>query len=328
MSRTRSRRLFSAAVSLAAWLAVSVAAHGAAVPYEGMGQAPATAAGKTPARRAALMRAREAALSEALGTIRVPMDETARKDVLSRVETWTGAYRILDEANDGATITVKVEVEIDLARLRKRVAAVKAGPAQRGFRVGEVRGSGACKAIDTARVIRTLEAFGLASDDASARPLGIFVDCRELGPVPFTHAHASRAEVRARDAGGELAFVSSPGFAADAHGATEVAIDDALARLAEDLTPRAKGGVSLRVEKAWPAARVRRIERALREAVLGVTGVELVGLEADGTARLHVQGNVDPAGLAEGLRAVELPGFALTGFRVDSPHALSVRIVE
>jgi hypothetical protein len=98
--------------------------------------------------------------------------------------------------------------------------------------------------------------------------------------------------------------------------------------LAEDLVPRARGGVELRIEKAWPAARVRRVERALKEAVLGVTKVELVALEADGAVRLHVQGNVDPQQLMRGLQAVELPGFTLTGFRVDSPHALTVRIVE
>lgn len=303
-------------------------AHAAGIPYEGVGHAPAVAREGVAPRRAALLRAREAALVEALGAIDVPVDEAARKAVLGQVEVWTGAYRVIAEDNDGATITVKVEVEVDLARLRKRVAKADAAKTAAGFRLGRVESSGACSGLDPARVESTLDGFGLLADSASAQSLRVSVSCQALGAVPFTHAFASRVEVVARGARGELARARRPGFAAAAGAATEVALEDALSALAEDLIPRSQGGVELRIEKAWPAARVRRLERALREAVLGVTGVELVALESDGAVRLHVRGNVDPQQLARGLQAVELPGFTLSGFRVDSPHALTVRIVE
>jgi hypothetical protein len=315
----------AASVGSALW-APSAAAAG--VPYEGVGHAPVASEGGVTPRRAALLRAREAALVEALGSLSVPVDEGARKAVLGQVELWTGAYRVMEENSDGATITIKVEVEVDLGRLRKRVAKVDAARRAAGFSLGRVDATGSCAGLEPSRVRATLDGFGLLSDSPKAEALKIAVTCRALGAVPFTHAHASRVEVVARGPRGELARAQRPGFAAAPEAATEIALEDALSALADDLAPRARGGVELRIEKAWPAARVRHLERALKEAVLGVDAVELVALEPDGAVRLHVQGNVDPEQLARGLQGLELVGFTLSGFRVDSPHALTVRIVE
>lgn len=301
-------------------------ASAAVAPFEGVGQAPATESKGPPPRRQALLRAREAALLEALGNVDVAVDAGARTAVVGQYEAWTGAYRIVEEKNDGATITVKLEVEIDLARLRKRVAKRDASSSKVGFALGPVSGKGACSGLDRTRVEGTLAGFGLLSDAPGAEGLELAVDCKKLGPVPFTHLVSARVEAVARGTRGELARVVVPGFSLDETSAADLALEDALNRIAERLVPRAQGGVELRVEQPWPAARVRQLERSMKQAVLGVEGVELVGLGPDGSVRLHVRGNVDPEGLAAGLRRVELPGFTLGGFRVDSPHALTVRI--
>lgn len=298
------------------------------VPFGGMGEAPQAGDGKVPGRRQALLRARHAALEGALGTILVPIDDEARKAVLSQVEAWTGAYRIVEEKTDGATVTVKVEVELDIGRLRKRVAKQDAAQIQTGFRLTTVEGKGACKSLDEARVSDVLAGAGVLGSTKAAEPLALEVNCRELGKVPYTHAFAARTDVLARGSSGQLARVSAAGFGSAPDQAVEVALQDAITQTAEQLVPRARGGVVLRVEQPWPASRVRQLERGLRESVLGVTRVELVGVDGDGAVRLHIGGKLAPQQLAERLEALELPGFALAGFTVDSPHALTVRMVD
>jgi hypothetical protein len=313
-------RAGAAATGLAA---LALARPAIADPFVGTGQAPA-ADGAAGGHREALARARTAALVDAVDATGAAPDAPGRAAVLAQGEAWTGAYRILQETHDGATVTVRVEVDIDVARLRKRIAGPGASATASGW-VWSLVGSGACPSAPAAVVERALGRSEAAG--TGRRALALEMECHALGPVPFTHVHGARVELVARTGGADRARASGIGFGSEPVAAIEVAVEDVSTRLARALGA-GPDAVELRLEHPWPAGRVRHVEAALREAVLGVDSVALVGIDPDGTVRLEVRGNTDAAALAAALRSVSLPGFALSGFRVDSPHVVTVRIAE
>ncbi len=275
-------------------------------------------------RRGALIEARTVALTTALDQIDGPVDPAARKAVLAQVEAWTGAYRILSEKEEGGRLEVEVEVEIDLPRLQKRVAP-KDARRPRGFQWGGLDASRACGKVNAAAVETSLEGYGVVSKQGPEGNLTVKMSCQGLGPVPFTHDHAARVEVVASADGSELAARRIDGYGADPEAALRSAAEEALGELATDLAEHTRVGVELRVRYVGPASRIRLLERTLEDAVLGVRGVSVSGLRPDGVV-LTVDTDEDAAKLMSALQKARFPGFTATDFRVDSPHAISLRI--
>lgn len=279
------------------------------------------------ARDQAIVAARRAALEQAISTIDVPVDATAVRAVLDRAEAWTAAYRVLEVSEQADRIDVRIEVEIDLPRLRKRVAVVSgSGPAVKGFRFAQLRATG-CPAIDEAALTSSLRAYGIVADGGDSS-LALTITCSDRGAVQHTHVRAAGVEIVARLEGAvsrEERFVSQ-GFAEQLDAATQIALERGLAELADQLAVEARGDLELRVEQAWPAARVGVLERSVRDSVIGVDLVELAGIAPDGSVLLRVAGRIDAKQLGRALQDLSFPGFTLVGLRVEGGHGLRVRI--
>ena len=307
-----------------------VSAPALAVPIQGIGQGKASETKKPNlgrARARALRRARRAALEAALGQVGGPIDPAARKSVLKSAEAWTGAYRILAERNDGERVDIEVEVEIDLVRLTKRVRKREESSGRPVFRLQAVEATPACGELDlVSQTVRDdLVALGGAVIDGPGAPLSIAVDCQVLGPVQHTYLHAVRVQVVATSEGRTVGTHDRPAFATSPDEALAAGLRRSLDDLADNLAVHRRGHVRVRVQAPYPAARVRRLETAMRNSVLGVDGVSVAGLEP-GTVELHVRGELAAKTLATRLEALTLPGFTLSIVDVDPPDALTIRL--
>lgn len=313
--------------ALASALALTTASKRAmAAPIEATGSVSADAGEADRARERAIAAARKAALEQAIASVDTPVDAEAVKQVLARADAWTAAYRVLEVRTTEAAVEVRIEAEIDLPRLRKRIAEPSAAPNRAGFAWGALTSKG-CPAIDEQGIRNTLRAYGIVADDGPSK-LSLAITCSDRGAVTHTHVRAAAVEIVARTQGQaqlEVRF-STQGFAEQIGEATSIALDRAVADLADELAVEARGDLELRVEHPWPAARITALSNALRDAVLGVDAVELAGIASDGSVLLRIVGSIDANGLARRLQAASFPGFALVGLRVDGAHALRVRM--
>lgn len=323
-------------------LAVGVgASEAAAAPVRGTGEAKASET-KSPSlaqtRARALRRARRAALDAALRQLGAPTDAAARKAVLDSADAWTGAYRVLSEQSNGQDVALELEVEIDLVRLQKRVAKREGGgggPAWALGGVGSAEGCGEAAAI-AELVSRELGAQGaVASEVAGAEGgaakkgkvpvLDVALDCQALGAVEHTYLHAVRVRATATADGRTVAEATTPAFATTPAEAMTAGIQGALSDVAGKLVTHERGHVRVRVQSPLPAIRIRRLETAMRNSVLGVDEVE-VGAVDEGMVELHVRGELSAKALSRALGQLALPGVSLTIVRVEPPDVLTIRL--
>ncbi|NVB41234.1 hypothetical protein G6O69_25570 [Pseudenhygromyxa sp. WMMC2535] len=306
-----------------------------AAPVEASSSASASEDSRQGARERALTQARRVALEQAIATIDVAVDEQAVAQVLARAEAWTAGYRVLEVREDAGEVEVRVEVEIDLPRLRKRVAATTTAQRQAGFSWAGASVEG-CAGLNDEALRGPLTAYGVVRD-ANANTQGaadqqttlrLSLRCRDRGAVSHTHVRAAGVEVVAETSGAvELrAEISAQGFAEELDAATAIALDRAIGELADELAEEARGALELRVEQPWPAARITVLEARLRDAFIGVDAAELAGIAADGSAVIRITGSVDAQRLGQQLQGASFPGFGLVGLRLDSAHALRVRM--
>jgi hypothetical protein len=323
------RQLRAIAVSLAFGLGLALlcpSGRAEAAPIEATGSVSAEAGEADRARDRAIAAARKAALEQAISSVDTPVDPEAVKQVLARADAWTAAYRVLEVRSSDAGVEVRIEAEIDLPRLRKRIAEPSASPSRAGFAWGALT-SKDCPTVDETGIRDSLRAYGIVAADGPSK-LSLAITCSDRGAVTHTRVRAAAVEVVARTQGEvELEVrLSTQGFAEDIGEATTIALDRAVAELADELAVEARGDLELRVEHPWPAARITTLSNGLREAVLGVNAVELAGIASDGSVLLRVGGSIDASGLGRRLQEASFPGFALIGLRVDGAHALRVRM--
>ncbi len=297
-----------------------------AAPFAGTGHA--SIGGKVDglkARDQALERARKVALEAAIEQIGAS-DGAARNQVLAAPATWTRSYRVLRQEDDGATATAVVSVEIDTARLAKALAAPGASGAASSLVVLpglELRTSECPPALE-GELRRALVAAGVVRDVAagSAGPvLSASLQCRKLGTVSYPRQVAVREELQLAGAAPAVAT----GFGEDA----QAAASDAMARLiglvTRDMAKKPEG-LAIRVAAPWPAARVRRLERALRDSVVGVQSVRVGSVASDGAITLQVEGGLTAEDLQARLPAVQVPGATLVVGEVESSHVVHIRL--
>jgi hypothetical protein len=297
-----------------------------AAPIEATGSVSANPDETDRARDRAIAAARKAALEQAIASVDTPVDPDAVKQVLARADAWTAAYRVLEVRSTATGVEVQIEAEIDLPRLRKRIAEPSASPSRAGFAWDALTSTG-CPAIDENGIRDTLRAYGIVAADGPTK-LSLEIQCSDRGAVTHTHVRAAAVEIVARTQGEvevEVRFATQ-GFAEDIGEATTIALDRAVAELADELAVEARGDLELRVEHPWPAARITILSNALRDAVLGVNAVELAGIASDGSVLLRVGGSIDASGLGRRLQEASFPGFGLVGLRIDGAHALRVRM--
>ena len=299
-----------------------------AAPFAGTGHA--AIGGEVDGLRArdqALERARKAALEAAIQQLGA-VDPAARKQVLAAPNVWTRSYRVLRQDDDGATATAVVSVEIDTARLAKTLGgpgAASTSGAGPGIVVlpGLDLESSGCPASLEAEVKRTLVGVGLVRDvgPGSAGPvLAATLKCTDLGMVAYPRQAAVKALLALQPPGsagtpgsGRMAFEAT-GFGED----RQAAAGDAwtgpgglAGKVTRTLSTHDNTGVRLRISTPWPAARVRRLERALRDSVVGVQAVTVAGVGSDGAVTLRIDGALTAPELHARLAAVQVPGVTL-----------------
>jgi hypothetical protein len=175
-------------------------------------------------------------------------------------------------------------------------------------------------------VAASLEAMEVVARDAKATELRFAVTCKRLGAVPNTFVRAAMVGVKADAGKRAVVEVEAAGFGTDDDAALAQAIARALDDAAAVLGRHRRGQVEVRVEAPLPAARIRRLQRAITDAVVGVSGAAIAGIDPDGAVRLRVTGNLQAEELARKLEGLSLPDFSLSIVGIDGPDALTIRL--
>ncbi|MCA9692150.1 MAG: hypothetical protein R3A51_21845 [Nannocystaceae bacterium] len=257
-------------------------------------------------------------MNSALESLGVP--QASRTKILGQAEAWTGSYRVLEQREDGATIRVVVEVEIDDRRLAKAAAVspATAKPATRVPVIASWAREDPCPAFVREVGSQRLLATGVFSErDPNPWPMVAALTCEDLGPVAYTDAWGVRVRITICEQGSSpqcdgttrtVVTREAVEFAGQAEDAWRLAAGQASAAIARAM--RVVQGAQLRVElvEPWPAARVRRVEKLLGEAVVDIRGVTVAGITADGAVQLAVDGPLSAEELAD-----RIDGRTLTG---------------
>jgi hypothetical protein len=316
-------RFFCWGVALSlAWASLGEAA---AAPFTGKGSAPlAEGSDRAAARKTALERARRAAIEAALAELSGPLTPAARAQALTTAAAWTSSYRVLSQLDDGATLTVEIAAEIDLGRLEKAVTPAAAPQGARALpRLAAVSSEG-CAGELAGELGRLLAARGvIAADDAAAAgSIEASLRCEALGQVSPARAFGAAATVTLRMAGSPPLRGEARAFSGDPAAAEREAVARVSAGLADSLQAEEEG-IVVRVAAPWPAARLRRLERAIAASVVGVRAVSVAGIAADGAVLLRVEGSLAAAALAS-----KLEGLATPGARLERVSVRGERLIE
>jgi len=320
----------SLVVRALAWLLGALAlAPGAAgaQPFRGAGTSSPEAKDKTPtaARARALDKARRAALEAALAELG-KLSKSARKSILGNTSAWTGSYRVLSERDAGDGVAIEVEVDIDLARLRKRAEGGSTTVAAPLFLLEGVDAGASCEPKTTlaARIEDELEVAGAVGSEGAA--LRVTVTCASLGPVPHTFEHAAHVAVVASSGGRTIASAELDGFAKSPQEALTVAVGEAAGKIGAALALHRRGRVLLRVAGGRPSVKLRRLERALLQSVMGVNAVELASLDERGVVVFSVLGVADAPALAQALSSLQSPGVQASVTAIEGPDVLAIEL--
>ena len=320
-----------AIAAVVAWPALAEAA-----PVIGVGEAKGSEWKNPPdasvVRKRALRRARTKAIAAELDQRR-GVDKAARKDVMGSHSSWTSAYRIVRETRSGDAIRIQIEVDVDLQRLAKRVSA--SGATSTGtkprFALGTVKASASGNCGDPQvlqqRVAEELAAVGAITTTAEpgAAPVDLLVTCERLGAVRYTHMHAAKVEITAATDAHAVAAVTRESFGEDDDAAVEAGLSQALFSVGARLAEHQRGRITVKIEASGPGDRVRRLERAIRDKVMGVRNVEVSGLQP-GTIALSLTTDLAVAKLAKRLSALSLPDFSVTILATEEPDVVTIRL--
>lgn len=298
-----------------------------AQPFRGAATSAADAKDKTPtaARTRALDKARRAALEAALAELG-KLDKASRKSILGNTSAWTGSYRVLSERTAGDGVTIEVEVEIDLARLRKRAQGDGKSVAAPLFTLGEIDLEAGCEPGATIRARIEDELVVAGAVGSEGPPLRIAATCRSLGAVPHTFEHAAHVEFVATAAGATVATARLDGFGKSPPEALAAAAAEAAAQIGTTVMRHRRGRVMLRVSGGRPSVKLRRLERALLQSVMGVGAVELASIDARGSVTFAVLGAADAATLAQALQSLQSPGVHASVTAVEGPDVLAIEL--
>ena len=312
-----------------------------AEPFVGVGEAKGSEWKQPPAahvvRTRALRRARTAAIKAALGEI-AGVDAAARKSVLSSHTAWTSAYRIVSEKRTGDAVRLEIAVEVDVARLTKRVGAKGKAGGRRGvrprFALGSVNltdgaseGTG-CGDPETlpALIADELVALGaVATADDETMPVDLKLACVPLGAVRYTHMRAARVSVVATMDGRTVATAMREGFADEDAAAVQTGLSAALFAVGARLAAHQQGAMTVRIESPGPGDQVRRLERAIRDGVVGVDAVRVSGLDR-GAVVLTLETELAASTMAKRLSALRLPELSVVILSTEEPDAVTIRL--
>jgi hypothetical protein len=286
-----------------------------AAPFEGRASAPTKDRTAAEARAEAVRKARQEALEVAVEQLEGPVDPRARQAILSSIDAWTGAYRIVEQSVAPDEIIVAIEVEIDVARLTKRLRPrADAEMSSGGLRLGNIRAHG-CGEHHRAFAQELLDAKVFRRDGAGAST-DLRVRCETLGRVEHTFLDVARIDIEYRIGGLRAEVLHATGFGRASEGALMSAFGRASGAFLQRFSA-GSSGLAVLVRPPARAASVRHLERKLRDSVVGVDDVRLTAIRPDGTIELSIFGSIDARRLAEQLAQINLPDASVVVGRVD-----------
>ena len=105
----------------------------------------------------------------------------------------------------------------------------------------------------------------------------------------------------------------------------EAGLSQALFSVGARLAEHQRGRVTVQIEASGPGDRVRRLERAIRDSVMGVRDVEVSGLEP-GAIVLSLTTDLTVDTLAKRLSGLRLPDFSVTILATEAPDVVTIRL--
>jgi len=296
----RWHRLFGSTVCVAVlyWLSTTGFAEARAAPFEGAG-AGELVSGSVAARALASATARKAALEEAIAsassvvTVQAGQLDKVRLDWAS----WTGAYRVAAVDLTATQVLARIEVDVDVPRLKKVLAATATTETGDKFSWEGVSMSG-CRAVATPTEIHSLLAdAGLVREPTGAdrsveggagQTLHVTLSCSDTGAVAFTYLRGAKARIVAKIGDAPMPEIVGVGLGATPTEAIKMAVKEGVDGLALALARRGSGGVRLVLKGAWRAVDAESLVRRIRDTVRGADDVRVLEIGAGGEFVLAV----------------------------------------
>ncbi len=261
---------------------------------------------------------------------------------MGQAAAWTAAYRVLQQTDDGATVRVVVEVEVNVPRLAKAVATAEGGtqpaaapPAAKQPVLAGIDGEEGCAPTIKSQLTNALLTSGTLGSSGGGPPVRIELRCRVLGRVPYAGLHGAEGVAIIREAdGGEsggkssvLAAHDAAGFARGDEAALAALTRELAAGVTRALATHHGDKLTVVLEPGGTSSQVRRLERLLRQSVVGVKAVGLSGVAADGAAQISVTApGVTVEQLAARVDGLKLPSGLVHVVTMEPPGVLRIHL--
>lgn len=262
------------------------------VPGEGRGT---TEEGRSAEEAAAqaLLEARRNAVAAALDDLGASIDPRVRRRIVEdEAERWTRSFRIVSQVRRGTVVEVRIEADVDLARL-VRAAGIRPGT-EAGRRAVEFDPT--CDGIDRA-VRRDLE-----GEAGTARVVGRIV-CHGVGAVRVAGRYVARAELVPVVPGESGRPEPSVGIGTDPSSATT----DAVTRLARRHR-LGRTAAAVVVGPDLPTSFVRRLANRIPREIPSTRTVRPCKVAVSGRPVLCIEGTSDLAAIARVVAAAGTEG--------------------
>jgi hypothetical protein len=212
---------------------------------------------------------------------------------------WTGAYRVASVDRTPTQVLARIEVDVDIPRLKKVLASSPVSGEHATFVWGGVSMSG-CSAVTTpTQVYATLVEAGVVGRAGSAenspiegergRSLTVSLSCSDTGDVAFTYLRGGKARFVATVDDVQVAQAVGVGLGASVTEAAAMAVREGLDELQMALARQGAAGIRLTLKGFWRSSDVEGMARRIRDAVRGAQSVRVFEINADGEVVLGVE---------------------------------------
>lgn len=279
-------------------------------PFEGAGTGERVA-GAAVSRTSAFEEARKAALEQAIEQAAAEVSVQAEQLQQARADwaNWTGAYRVASVDYTATQVLARLEVDVDVARLKKFLAVTPGVGTDGTLRWGGVSMSGCGSVTTPTEIHRLLAASGLVrevhEEDREGRALKLVVACSDTGDVAFTYLRGAKVRVMATVDEVALPQAVGVGLGATRVEATTMAIQEGLERLKLTLNDRPAGFVRLVLRGDWQAEQSEAFARRIRDAVRGVAGVRVLEFTPSGSVVWAVETAAPARAVLDAMRELE-----------------------
>ena len=306
----------TANIAAVAAFALGTSGSVAAAPFEGAGGA-TLESGSVSARARASQEARKAALEAAIEA--ASFEVSVRPDQLRQVRVewanWTGAYRVVAVDRTPTQVLARIEVDVDVARLKKILADRPTPAGDAKFSWDGLSTSGCSAATTPTQIHAALAAAGLVRSPQGAashgpeggggRTLRVALSCSDTGDVAFTYLRGAKARVAVMIDGARASQVVGVGLGATPREAITMAVKEAVDGLKVTLARRGSSGVRVVLKGAWRATEAEGLARRIKDAMRGADDVRVFEISPAGDIVLAVETSATLEGAYKAIKELE-----------------------